>query len=109
MNHKEYISLKRKRASEVATGMIDGSIHYLEGVIELSSLRFEVGLPENDDDFLIFSGVASEIDHLPIGQVRQHWSLEALKRYEPEIQQSIDWAKKASLKNCKSIVARFNA
>jgi len=109
MSHEEYIEKQRKHAVEVASGMLDGSIHYLEGAIELSTLRFEVGLPENDKDFLAFTGVASAIDHLPIGAPRQYWSQEALDRHEPEIQQSIKWAKDVSLSECKSIVARFNA
>jgi len=109
MSHEEYIEKNRRRAAEVATGMIDGSIHYLEGAIELSSLRFEVGLPEDDKDFLAFTGVSSETDHLPIGAPRQYWSQDALDRHEPEIEQSIKWAKEISLSECKSIVARFNA
>ena len=109
MSHEAYIEKQRKRAVEVASGMLDGSINYLEGSIELSSLRFEVGLPEDDKDFLAFTGVASEIDHLPVGAPRQYWSKEALDRHEPEIQQSIKWAKEVSLSECKSIVARFNA
>ena len=109
ISHEEYLELKRKRAVEVAAGMLDGSIHYLEGAIELSSLRFEVGLPEDDKDFLAFTGVSSETDHLPIGSVRQHWSQDALNRHEPEIQKSIKWAKEVSLSECKSIVERFNA
>ncbi|WP_160154165.1 DUF2489 domain-containing protein [Microbulbifer sp. ALW1] len=108
-SHEKYVEKQRKRAAEVASGMLDGSIHYLEGTIELSSLRFEVDLPEDDKDFLAFSGVASEIDHLPIGNPRQYWSKEALVRHEPEIQESIKWAKEFSLSECKSIVARFNA
>ncbi|MCB1756630.1 MAG: DUF2489 domain-containing protein, partial [Gammaproteobacteria bacterium] len=78
MSHEEYVEKKRKRAAEVASGMLDGSIHYLEGAIELSSLRFKIGLPEDDKDFLAFIGVASEIDHLPIGAPRKYWSQEAL-------------------------------
>ena len=109
MSHEEYVEKKRKRAAEVASGMLDSSIHYLEGAIELSSLRFKIGLPEDDKDFLAFIGVASEIDHLPIGAPRKYWSQEALQRHEPEIQESIKWAKEFSLSACKSIVARFNA
>ncbi|RDH45847.1 DUF2489 domain-containing protein [Zooshikella ganghwensis] len=109
MSHEESIEIKRKRAVEVASGMLDGSIHYLEGAIELASLRFDVGLPEDDKDFLAFTGVSSEVDHLPIGAPRQYWSQEALERHEPEIQQSIKWAREVSLSECKSIVARFNA
>ena len=109
MSHEEYLAMNRKRAVEIARGMINGSVNYLEGAIELSSLRFEVGLPEGDQDFLAFTGVSSETDHLPIGAPRQYWSQEALDRLEPEIQKSIKWAKEVSLSECKSIIARFNA
>jgi len=109
MSQEASVQKQRKRAAEIASGMLDGSIHYLEGAIELSFLRFEVGLPETDEDFLAFSGVASEIDHLPIGAPRQYWSKEALDRHEPEIQQSVKWAKEFSIMACKSIAERFNA
>ncbi len=109
MSHEEYVEKQRKRVVAVAMGMLDGSLHYLEGAIELSSLRFDVDLPEDGNDFLIFAVIASEIDHLPIGKQRQYWSQEALERHEAKIQQSIDWAKDVSLSECKSIVARLNA
>ncbi|MEX1220479.1 MAG: DUF2489 domain-containing protein [Idiomarina sp.] len=109
MSHQEYVQKQRKHAAEVARGMIEGSTDYLEGSIELSSLRFEVGLPEDDKDFLAFAEVASEVDHLPIGAPRQYWSQEALKRHEPEIQQSTNWAKELSWSQCESIVRRFSA
>jgi hypothetical protein len=109
MSHEEYIQKQRNRAVAVARGILDGSIHYLEGAVELSSLRFEIGLPENDPDFLAFTAVASEIDHLPLGTARQYWSQEALNKHELEIEQSINWAKEFSLSNCKSIIERFSA
>ena len=109
MSREEYVLYQRRRAAEVAAGMIDGSIHYLEGASELASLRFEVGLPEDDKDFLAFTGVSSETDHLPLGSARQYWSQEALARHEPEIKKITQWAKDVSLAECKSIVARFNA
>lgn len=109
MSHEEYVEKQRKRAVAVAMGMLDGSIHYLEGAIELSFLRFEVDLPEDDNDFLTFAAIASEIDHLPIGKQRQYWSQEALERHEAEIQKFNNWAKDISLSECKSIVARLNA
>jgi len=109
MSIDENIEKQRKRAASVARGMLDGSIHYLEGAIELSSLRLMVGLPEDDKDFMAFVLVSSETDHLPIGAPRLHWSQEALDRLEPEVQQSIKWAKEITLAECKSIMERFNA
>ena len=109
MTHEEYVQKNRGRVGQLAQGMIDGSIHYLEGSIELSSLLYEVDVPENDEDFSAFIGIASEIDHLPIGPPRQYWSKKALARHEPEIQKSIEWAKEFSLSQCKSLAERFSA
>lgn len=109
MSHEEYVEKKRERVHELASGMLDGSVHYLEGAIELSSLRFEVEVSEDDQDFMAFTAVASEIDHLPIGAPRQYWSKVALKRHEPEIQEAIKWAKEFSLPQCRSLSERFSA
>ena len=109
MSHEEYVEKKRKRVSELASGMLDGSINYLEGAIELSSLRFEVDVQEGDQDFIAFVGIASETDNLPIGAPWQNWSKEALELHEPEIQEAIKWAKQFSLAECKSLLVRFSA
>lgn len=72
MSHDEYIKKQRRCAAEVACGMLDSSVHYLEGALKLYSVMFEVGLPDDDKDFRSFCLVSSEIDHLPIGAPRQH-------------------------------------
>jgi len=108
MSHEEYISSNRKKVASVAQGMLNGTINYLEGAIELSSLRSEVDTPENDKDFLVFSGIASDIDQLPIGAQRQSWSNAALERHDLEIQEATRWAKEISLTQCKSLFLRFN-
>lgn len=107
MNQEEYVDKKRRRVGEVAKAMLYGSVDYLEGAIELSSLRFEVEAPEDDPDFIKFVAIASEVDHLPIGPVRQYWSSEALQRHEHEIQESIEWAKNLSLTHCMALSERY--
>ena len=83
MSHEEYVEKKRFRVYDLAAGMIDGSVDCLEGAIELSSLCFQVDVPEDDQDYIAFVAIASEIDHLPIGAARQHWSADSLARHEP--------------------------
>jgi hypothetical protein len=109
MSHEEYIELNRRKVGTIAKGMLDGSVNYLEGAIDLASLRFEVDIPEDDKDFIAFTGVSSEIDHLPIGNVRKNWSKAALESHEPEIERAVIWAKEVSLTECKSLSERFNA
>ncbi len=109
MSHEEYIEMNRNRVGELSRGMLEGTVDYLEGSIELASLRFEIDVPEDDKDLLIFSGISSEIDHLPIGKVREQWSKQALERLQPEIKKSTEWAKEISSTQCRSLSERFNA
>jgi len=109
MTHEEYVQKQRARVGEVAKGMLDGSIDYLEGARELSSLRHQIEVQDGDQDFIVFVAVDSETDNLPIGKPRQFWSKGSLERLEPEIQKAIEWAKKVSLEQCKSLVKRFGA
>lgn len=109
LNHDEYVKRKRKEAAGIASDMLDGSAPYLEGAIQLSALRSELEVSDDDKDFLAFIAVSSESDHLPLGAARQHWSKEALERCELEIEETTKWAKEVSLSECKSISGRFNA
>lgn len=106
MNQHEQTRLKQ-RIAQIAAAMIEGDMDYLEGALELLSLREEIGAYANDPDFIAFVAVASEVDSLPIGPSRKHWSKEALARHQTEIQESTEWAKEISLENCKSLARRF--
>ena len=108
MSHEEYVEMQRKRVASIAKGMLDGTVDYLEGAIQLSSLWHEVEVAGDDPDFIAFIEIASETDHLPIGRGKQYWSKEALERHNSEIQDSIKWAKEISLNKCKSLVKRFS-
>ncbi|EAR08768.1 hypothetical protein MED297_08891 [Reinekea sp. MED297] len=107
MSREEYIQKKRLESVEVASKMLDGTLDYLEGALLLSELRFAVGLEDRDEDFAAFTGVMSEVDHLPVGPVRIHWSKSALEKHQPDIERATTWAKECTLENCKSIIRRF--
>ena len=89
--------------------MLNGTVPFLEGVRLLVSLRREAEVQEDDIDFLAFVAVDSETDALPVGNVREHWSLAALARLEPEIQTATEWAKGFASAACVSVVRRFGA
>ena len=99
----------RNRAAKTAKAMLDGSMDYLEGSQVLSTIRYDVGLEDRDPDFEVFVLIDSETDSLPIGHARQYWNKEALEKLQPEYDSSIEWAKRMSQENCKSIVRRFGA
>lgn len=109
ITNESYVLSARKRAVAVAFGMINGEVEFLEGAIELASLRHEAAVEENDPDFMAFVVIASETDSLPIGAPRALWSKEALAKHQPEIDAAIMWAKKVGMAACQSLVGRFHA
>ena len=109
MSHDEYVLSCRARAAEIAVSVISGSLPILEGCQLLDQLRAEISVPENDPDFQVFAVVHSETDSLPIGNLREHWSSEALAKADAELQAATAWASRIALPACQSVVSRFGA
>lgn len=107
MTHEEYVLSVRSNAVRIAAGMLAGAVPILEGCHSLAALRWQVEVGERDPDFDLFVMLSSEIDALPVGQVRALWSAEALAQLEPEIQSAIEWATRYAVPACESIVRRF--
>ena len=108
LNHDDYVKSVRARVADLARGMISGDVPFLEGSIELASLRFEADVTSDDADFLTFVAIESDIDHLPIGRVRDHWDPAAAAALEPEIALATAWAKGIGLPACASLLARYS-
>jgi hypothetical protein len=109
MTHEDYVLSVRRRAVEIAVGIIAGEVPILEGCHSLAALRWEVDVDDRDPDFVTFAMISSEIDALPVGAIRAHWNPEALARLEPNIQSAIAWATPQALPACQSVVQRFGA
>ena len=110
MNRKsqqEYIDSVRAKVAQLAQGMLDGSVDYLEGANRLSVLFHDAGVAADDEDFTVFSLISSETDALPMGASRQQWSATALHAHEPKIKQALAWARAMSHGHCESLVKRF--
>jgi len=109
MTHEEYVLSCRRRAVELAAGILAGNVQVLEGCHELASLRWEVEVHERDEDFATFTCISSETDMLPVGRVGALWSPEALASLEPQIQSAIAWAIQEAASACRSVIQRFGA
>ena len=109
MSHDQYVQSVRRRAADICSGILAGTIPLLEGCHSLAALRWEVEVDERDPDFFTFAMISSEIDALPLGEVRAYWAPEALVALEPEIQSAIEWATPQALPACRSVVQRFGA
>jgi hypothetical protein len=69
-------------------------------------LRF-AGELDNDPDLLLFTGIDSETDALPMGADRIHWAHEALEKLKPEIEAAEKWAQELGRPTCQRLIDRF--
>ncbi|PCI44340.1 MAG: DUF2489 domain-containing protein [Moraxellaceae bacterium] len=109
MNHEQTVMKKQARIGAVARGMLDGSMHYLIGAMELASLRHDVGAYANDIDFMPFIAVLSEIDSLPVDLSLPDGLEQALATHKTELRESVAWAKDISLVQCQSLAERYGS
>lgn len=72
----------------------------------LSSLGREL-FGRRDEDFIMFNGVDSETDHLPVDIERKNWSAEALKRKDVEIAEAEAIYKNNVVAACRKLIERF--
>ena len=89
----------------VAYGILDGSMGIVAGARQLTGLRFRSRL-ENDTDIMIFVGIDSETGHLPLGNVRRHWNVDALKDKDKELKHYEARVKDRALRACKNFIAK---
>jgi hypothetical protein len=106
MHHDPEVEKARLEIAQVARAMLGGMLSFIEGARRLHSLRF-AGKLDNDLDLLLFTGIDSETDALPIGPERIHWADEALEKLEPEIEAAERWAKEVGRPHCQRLIDRF--
>jgi len=86
MTHEEYITSQKEELRILLEEDIGG-----QNLIPLSrkiSSKWRMSkLSENNPDFLFIVGLDSMSDHLPHGEVREHWNKEALKEKDIESQE----------------------
>jgi hypothetical protein len=92
----------------VARGILDGSMGVIAGAREMTKLHFRSHSKERDEDFLVFVGIDSETDHLPLGDVRRHWSPDALARKDVEIREAEDFFREQAHAAARALIARYD-
>ena len=102
----EFVILQREHVLRVARSVLAGTVSVLAAARELSELR-EIYPDDSDADLLVFIGVASQIDHLPIDDERRNWSTSALAEKDFEIAEAEHDFRPDMRRACERIVARF--
>jgi hypothetical protein len=87
----------------VAKSLLAGQTGVIAASRQLSRYWSDVE-PELDEFLIGFVGINSETDALPIGEVRQHWSPEALERKDHEIAEAEDLYREGAMKDANRLV-----
>lgn len=107
MSHEQYVQSIRQQIVETAQAMLDGELSYLLGARQLNALRHQASVNSDDADFMVFVGIDSETDALPLGPVRGLWDKHALIKLQPEIDSAEAWAKSHAKPVCVRLIDRF--
>ncbi len=110
MTHEEYLQLQNERVVETAKKLLNNKIGIIEGARILSSLRHDITdeTERLDPDFVLFVGIDSETDSLPVGKERRNWAAYALVEKDKEIQQAEDFYRDKVMAACKVLIDRFS-
>ena len=92
--------------ADVARQILGGKIGIVTGARELTRMRFP-SRAESDEDILVFVGIDSQTDHLPLGEVRKFWNSEVLKAKDEELKQFELWVKEQAFTACKNVIAKY--
>jgi hypothetical protein len=105
--NEEYMNHRRSEVIQVANEIIDKKIGIIEGVRKLRTLHHEVSEDDFDPDFIVFTAIDSETDHLPVGEVRKYWSSNALEIKDREINDAEECYREQVFNACKILINRF--
>ncbi len=89
-----------------AVDLLDGRRGVIETARALCLLASWTCL-EEDADLSVFRSIDSETNILPIGEVRQHWAPDSLKRYDVLINKAEEQYKDVALAAAARIIKRF--
>jgi hypothetical protein len=97
----------RKKLVVTCSQVLINELSIIEAARIISSLRHEDGIDANDENILVFVGIDSETDHLPIGEVRRSWNQEALVAKDKEIKDYEKKVQEDAFDACKFITITY--
>ncbi|HXD01538.1 MAG TPA: hypothetical protein VN048_19540 [Verrucomicrobiae bacterium] len=98
---------RRREMVRVAREILNGRIGIVAGARQMTGLRFPSKL-EKDEAMLVFVGIDSESDHLPLGDVRRHWDEEVLKTKDEELRRFELSMKEQAFRACENLIAKYD-
>lgn len=103
------MTLQTARAEIVSTAeaMLRGDVQLIEGCRRIWHLSHEMGDADNPV-FLPIRAIESETDHFPLGEVRNRYAPDYLKRMDEEMERYLGQAREDILSSCREIIHAFS-
>lgn len=92
----------KNKALQLSKEILSGEVGLLLGIRKLLPNLFVLGL-DNHPDFIIFKGIDSQEDHLPVGPERVYWNKEALAKKDLEVAEAEKFHRDLTFKACESL------
>lgn len=99
---------RRQEAIDIASAIIKGTLHPLEGCRRLVRLKDDIGLGD-EDCFNQIRATESETDHLPLGDLKLECSASYLERVEREEREYLESALGDIVKACEEIIKKLKS
>jgi hypothetical protein len=104
--NEEHRQLLSGQIVAAARAVLSGELGIIAGARRLCGLGHEIGA-DRDAHFTFFVGLESETDHLPVGEVRQHWNAEALREKDAEIMRVESFYRERALEICRQLIQKY--
>jgi hypothetical protein len=105
--NEEHLRSVSRKIVAAAQGILSGKLGVIAGARQLCGLGHQVGA-DRDPDFIIFIGIDSESDDLPIGEARQHWNPEALRAKDAELANYEARVRERAFEACRSLIQKYD-
>ena len=101
------VEKQEREIVRVARRILNGEVSIITGAREMTSVSLRSHSDDRDDEFLLFAGIDSEKDHLPLGDVRSLWAADALIRKDAQINEAEDFFRERALNAARILIERY--
>ena len=106
-SHEEWVQQQRVAALATARQILAGDIGVVEGSRRLSALQHALEPSALEEFFTPFVAIASQTDHLPLGEVTKHWAPDALDEKRKELAEAERLHRQDAFEACRGLINRL--
>lgn len=107
MKPENYKIFLQGKIVAICEAIVKEEIGIIAGSRKLQSIGYEL-FDNRDENFIIFTVVDSETDHLPVDFERKNWSADSLYRKDKEIAEYEMQLRDEVIAVCNCLIERFN-